>query len=359
MPHARVNEVDLLRFIAALAVVFFHYTFRGYAGDGLSAMPYPLLAPFAKYGYLGAPLFFIISGFVILMSAEGGSLRSFAVSRFVRLYPAFWACCTMTFAAIIAIGTPRFEATVGEYLVNMTMLSGFFGVPSIDGAYWSLFVEMKFYVLVGVVLLIGRIHQVQPLLIAWLALSVALEIHPSRILRYFLIVDYSAYFIAGATYFLMWSRGVSPTRICIVLVCWGLAMFQAVNFLPGFEKQYSTGMSAYVTCGIVTVFFLSMVLVSLRLTGVLGRQRWLLAGALTYPLYLLHENIGFMVFNLAYPAVNPHVLLWGTVAAVLAAAYAVHMLVEKRFSLPLKRAINHLLDAAHRLTLRAGLRWLK
>ncbi|MDD5250387.1 MAG: hypothetical protein PHY45_15495, partial [Rhodocyclaceae bacterium] len=54
----RVNEIDLLRFVAALSVVFFHYSFRGYAADAMSVMPYPLLAPFSKYGYLGVELFF-------------------------------------------------------------------------------------------------------------------------------------------------------------------------------------------------------------------------------------------------------------------------------------------------------------
>ena len=85
MTKSRVNEIDLLRFIAALAVVFFHYTFRGYAADAMTIMPYPLLAPFSKYGYLGVELFFMISGFVILMTAANGSLRKFVVSRFVRL----------------------------------------------------------------------------------------------------------------------------------------------------------------------------------------------------------------------------------------------------------------------------------
>ena len=97
MKNTRVNEIDLLRFFAALAVVFFHYSFRGYAADAMSIMPYPLLASLSKYGYLGVELFFMISGFVILMTAANGSLRSFAISRIVRLYPAFWACCTVTF----------------------------------------------------------------------------------------------------------------------------------------------------------------------------------------------------------------------------------------------------------------------
>src|SRR2546430_7955970 len=84
----------------------------------MSVMPYPLLASVSKYGGLGVELFFMISGFVILMTAASGNLRRFIISRIVRLYPAFWACCTITFAVTIAIGEPRYSASVGQYLVD-------------------------------------------------------------------------------------------------------------------------------------------------------------------------------------------------------------------------------------------------
>ncbi len=58
MTNTRVNEIDLLRFIAALAVVFFHYSFRGYAADDMSAMPLLPLVSFSKYGHLDVNLFF-------------------------------------------------------------------------------------------------------------------------------------------------------------------------------------------------------------------------------------------------------------------------------------------------------------
>ena len=93
MNRERVHEIDLLRLLAALAVVFYHYGFRGYAADGMTHMPYPLLAPLAMYGYLGVQLFFMISGFVILMTASSGGLKSFVISRVVRLYPASMRLC--------------------------------------------------------------------------------------------------------------------------------------------------------------------------------------------------------------------------------------------------------------------------
>jgi peptidoglycan/LPS O-acetylase OafA/YrhL len=365
MKTSRVNEIDLLRLFAALTVVFYHYSFRGYAADDMSIMPYPLLAPYAKYGYLAVDLFFLISGFVILMTATGRSLRDFFASRVVRLYPAFWACCTITFVVIIAIGEPRFSASIGQYLVNLTLASGFVGVPAIDGIYWSLFVEIRFYALVAAVLLIRRIHQAQLFLILWLIASVALEIalqmlpvpmtgiaRSIDVLRVLLIVDYSAFLIAGATLFLVWSEGISLTRVAIVVVSWGLALYQSLHALTAFEEHYSTKMNSYIVAAIVTIFFLVMFLVSVRRTGFIGRHRWLMAGALTYPLYLLHQTIGFMIFDIAYPRVNPHLLLWGTVIAMIVAAYAIHVLVEERLSPPLKTALDYSFDAIERLKTR-------
>lgn len=355
MDKARVNEIDLLRFFAALMVVLFHYSFRGYAADGYSPMPYPLLAPFAKYGYLGVELFFMVSGFVILMTAASGSLRKFVVSRIVRLYPAFWVSVTVTFVAIMAFGGELFNATFSQYFINMTMLNGFVGVPSIDGVYWSLFVELKFYALVSFILVIGRIHHAQVLLLLWLFLTVTLEIFPIKTLRYFLITDYAAYFIAGAMSFLVWSRGLSSVRVGVFLVAWVVALRQSVSGLPNFENHYNESMNSYVVMGIVSAFFLIVFLISVRKTGWVARKRWVVAGALTYPLYLIHQKVGYMLIGIAYPAINPHVVLWGTLSLTLAMSFTIYFFIEKRTAAPLKQLINSTLDmGTHRISLRVS-----
>ncbi len=344
MTKNRVNEIDLLRFFAVLLVVFFHYSFRGYAADGFSAMPYPLLAPIAKYGYLGVDLFFMISGFVILMTASGGSVRNFVISRLVRLYPAFWACCTITFLVTILIGQPVFSASISQYLINMTMLSGFIGVDSIDGAYWSLFIEIRFYAFVIVILALRKINQACFFLILWLICSFIFEILHINRLRRFFIIDYSPYFIAGAMYFLVWSQGISLTKIGIIIASWGLAIYNSIKILPELEKTYNTTMNSYVVAGLVTSFFLVLFLVSIQRTGFIGRNRWIIVGSLTYPLYLLHQFIGFMIFNVAYPTINNHILLWSTIILMMGLAYAVNVLVEKRFSPLMKNSLNHFFD---------------
>lgn len=344
MTDTRVNELDPLRFLAAFAVVFFHYAFRGHAGDAMSSMPYPLLAPYAKYGYLGLELLFMISGFVISMTACSRSVRQFVISRIARLYPAFWVCCTITFVVTVAIGAPRYATSVAEYLANMTMVSAFFGVPMLDGAYWFLYVELIFYALVAAALLIGGKDRFHFFLIGWLLIEVVFVAVPSMRVSTRLLADYSVCFIAGAAFFLIWSQGLSATRIATVATAFGLAFIQAIDRLPGFEKHYGTTMDRRVVAGILVTSFLLMLLIALKRSGPLARARWALAGAISYPIYLLHQHIGFMIFNALYPAINPHVLFWSTIALVTAAGYLVHVFVEARFSRPMLTAVNRIAD---------------
>ena len=344
MLNKRINEIDLLRFISAVFVVFFHYSFRGYAADSMTVMPYTILSPFSRYGYLGVEMFFMISGFVILMTAENENLRGFLISRMVRLYPAFWACCTLTFIVIVVYGLPRYSASGREYLANMTLMGNILKVPPMDGAYWSLFVEIRFYALVAAVLIIGKIHQMEKFMLAWLAISVALEAFPVEKLYVLFIVDYSAYFIAGATYFLIWSKGFSFARIAVLVVSWGMAVFQAVGNLTDFDYYFHISTNAFAVAMIVTSFFAVMLLIATGRTGFFREARWLKIGALTYPLYLLHENIGFITFNHLYHKVNVNLIFWGTVLLMLILAHIIHKMVEKPLSRVMKKGLNSLAD---------------
>lgn len=343
--NGRVNELDLLRFLAAISVVLFHYSFRGYAADALSALPYPDLSVVARYGYLGVHLFFLISGFVILMSAADGNLKNFIISRTVRLYPAFWVCCTITFVLIATIGSPRLTASLSQYLLNMTLMSNALGVPPIDGVYWSLFVEIKFYMLVAVILAFGLIRQAEWILVAWLVATVALTALPIGILRSLLLSDYSPYFIGGAMSYLVWSKGASLLRSGTLLTAWIVALYQSLRELTEFDAHYHTQLNIYVVIAIITGFFLVMHLVAHRRSGLLGRQQWQTIGALTYPLYLLHQNIGYMLFNVGYPQLNPHLLFWGTVGLMLFMAYSVNVLIERRLAFRLKAFLRTVLNA--------------
>ncbi|WP_321821182.1 MULTISPECIES: acyltransferase [unclassified Burkholderia] len=348
MKSSRIPELDLLRFVAAIAVVFFHYAFRGYAADDLTTMHYPALEPVAQYGFLGVHLFFMISGFVILMTAGDGSVKRFIASRASRLLPAFWVCCTITFLVTLAIGGDRFGATWRQYVVNMITLGGGFGADPIDGAYWSLGAELRFYRLVCILLIIGQIDRAERWLFAWLIGTVLVELFPFIKLKGFLVTDYAGFFIAGAACFLIRDRGLSRSRVALVCASWGLSLYHEFQLLPNFGENFGRELNPVIVAIAMTAFFVVILALALRRKPMLASPRWVWFGAVSYPLYLIHQNVGYMVFDQAAPFVSQDVLFWGVVAAAIGAAMLVHVTVEKPVAGVLKRTLLSALDALER-----------
>lgn len=340
----RINEVDLLRFIAAMMVVFFHYAFRGYMGVGenqLTLMPYPVLMTVAKYGFLGVDLFFMISGFVIIHSASTGDLQKFVSSRIVRLYPAFWVCCSLSLFVPLVVGGGFSWSLLNTYIVNLTMLNGFVDVPSIDGVYWSLFVEIKFYLLISIVLTLGLMHKVESLAVVWLFVSLILTRFPKTEIHSMLITDWSGYFIAGAAFFWIYQKGFNWLRIMLVMGSYILVIRNAIHKVYYHQLEFQTYFSKQIIVMTITAFFIVFLLITIKKTGILRKMEWRVLGAITYPLYLLHSNIGFLTFNHLYPKYNEHILLWGTIFLMLIFSYMVHVFCER----PISKEIRYFLTA--------------
>jgi peptidoglycan/LPS O-acetylase OafA/YrhL len=261
----------------------------------------------------------------------------------VRLYPAFWACCTLTALGIWVWGAPRYAVGGVQYLVNMTMLAEFVKVAPVDGVYWSLIVEIKFYVMVAVLLALRRLHQVELFLLGWLLLGYAMQWRPVWTVQYALVTEYCAYFAAGSAFYLVWQSGLTARRAAILALAYPLALWQSVAALPAFERSLATSMSRPVVLVLVTLCFLAMAAVAWRRTGALRWGNFTLVGAITYPLYLLHQNLGYIAFNQLHGLVNVHLLFWGVIGAMVALSYAVHRCVERPLAKPAKAWLQRLL----------------
>lgn len=330
----RFYEIDLLRFLAALAVVLYHYTFRGFAEGGYSPVEYPVLGEIFKYGLYGVQLFFIISGFVILMTATKRDAASFVISRITRLYPAFWVCVSLTAAVVLWKGGELFQVGLVQYLFNLSMISGFAGVEMVDGVYWTLLVEIKFYVLIFALLLFGQIKRIEWFLAFWLGLTaVSMFIALPKIITFLFLTDWSPFFIAGALFYRVRQSGFALPRAAMLGVSLALSLWQNLREIKQLEVLYKSDFSPYISSSVILLCFAIFLTISLRMTRGFSSVKLIKLGVLTYPLYLIHQNIGFMVFHEVGDSANRYVLLAGLVLVMMLVAWLIHRVIEQPLGL--------------------------
>lgn len=261
----RVSELDLFRFLAAAAVTLYH------------------LHDF-KYGYLGVNFFFMLSGFVILWTAERRNWVGFCISRFSRLYPTFWACMAIVILYLWATGEQL--PSLYAVMANATMAAGYLNADYIDGVYWTLQVELKFYFLIFLLLIARQIPRIEAWLWIWLAAGSLGQF--SSVLGSLSLHPYHSYFIGGCALYLLWSQGVDWRRLALVLCC---ALAAAVHATAQIEQFVSGDYRKWIPASVVLGFYGIMFVLAMKWLS-FSHPLWVQLGATSYPLYLLHNIIG-------------------------------------------------------------------
>jgi len=355
--RGRVETLDLLRALAVLAVLFYHYAFRGAAADGFTDISLPALVPLAKYGSLGVQLFFVISGFVIAYSAEGRTAAGFAIARVARIYPAFLFCMTLTFVVTLAIGAPRFEAGAGQWLANLIIVAPALKQPFMDGAYWSIVNEITFYGWVFVLMALGLFRrEIVFIVIVWIAISIVNEtmLH-SGLLRRLFVTDQSGFFCAGLVLYEIF-RGRRDRTVMLLLALAALtAIDQALIGAAWSRAHYQVDLDNLVIAAI-SLASIGAVALAMQVRRLPVPSGVIVAvGGLTYPLYLLHQHIGYMLLNTLAERASPVVLIAAAMLAMLLGAWLVWRVVERPAQRWLKAILTRGLQyLGSRMNLAAG-----
>lgn len=156
--------VDSIRGIAALAVIYIHIAEvahkNGFTSNSLEYYLFYFFAEYFDLGKIAVVMFFAVSGFVIpfsLLKAGNAPLRGFAISRFFRLYPAYWLSMILALAIIPLVRGDVF--TLKQIIANTTMLQQFLGQQNILGVYWTLQIEIIFYIVSGMLFYVRLLHK--------------------------------------------------------------------------------------------------------------------------------------------------------------------------------------------------------
>lgn len=334
--HRRLTFLDGLRGIAILVVMLFHSYVRW-----PDLLPYHdrfARTPIFLYGWLGVDLFFLISGFVIFMTLEKcDGFRDFISRRWLRLFPAMLICSLAVFVSVSlfperpAGGLVWRDLLPGLTFIEPSWWGMLLGSPQgvVEGAFWSLFVEVKFYFIAGLLYFaIGGRRMVMALTALFLcaaAVSRLQHAFPDMPLRIPLLILQAAsagqfgWFAAGALFYRYFHerRGSLFALACVV----ALAAAAATGGLrPG------------QTAAALVVVALFAAAVSLpALQKILSLRVLLYLGFVSYPLYLLHENMMVaMIVKMgrAAPWVPAILMPLPPILAVIAAASLIAVYIE-------------------------------
>ncbi len=290
--------LDLFRFFSAIGV-FFHHTFLFH------------------YGRLGIYLFFMISGFVIYFSLNKG-VKEYIVGRFVRLYPTFWICATITFLVTLVYGN---AIAIKHYLIGLLMFNSGHMETMIDGSYWTLTFELLFYFYIGVFVWLFTTKRLAWFYTSWLLISFFSFYFAVDQVFFFklLSVRFAPYFIFGGVLALIvdkWDTVKLKSKILystVLLGSWLMPIYISSKLqdqketITNFTGSFDKGELVIVEV-LFTVMFLGVFLSRFDFaTNKCFAKIALTLGSITYPLYLLHWKIGDTIishYNNAYGVIT-------------------------------------------------------
>ncbi|CAN5413636.1 acyltransferase family protein [soil metagenome] len=311
----RLSELDALRGIGALAVVIFHYTTRFHE-------KFPD-APHVPFNFIGGNyrvlLFFAISGFAIFFTLDKvKTAPDFILNRFSRLYPAYWVAMLLTLGFEYLGGVTVLQVPPVAILANFSMLEGFVFMPAVDGAYWTLTVEIGFYASMLMLWMGPGARRLEPLLLLWLACKWLLYLWPAMMperLVMLMVLRYIPFFAIGMLSYRVWAgkRRWSQQLPYLAAVLLTIAVCETRDLL---------------VMGLLLVAcFWAMVEGYLAFLCV---RPLLWFGSISYSFYLVHQNIGFVVMLKAAAAgLNPWIGFFLAIAVAVGLGALINHYVER------------------------------
>ena len=341
----RIDYLDGHRGIAILLVIFFHAFSRW-----TELVPYTdtyAQFPLFQYGFLGVQLFFLLSGFVILMTLEKCvDFKNFLYRRWLRLFPAMLICSVIIYLSANFFferpnGTPLAKDLIpGLTFIDPYILSKLIGtVKSIEGAFWSLYVEFKFYIISAFLyFIIGSRKLVVSLFILFVFGTAAIQLDQkfnNIILHFFssishhLSFKYFGWFAAGSSFYMYTKEDNKKWFFLGVIMCIFSSMATAMN-------SNSLGTLIAILC--ISIFF-SLSLVNRSIQELLSNKILLFFGYVSYPLYLLHENM-MISLTIKYSTTLPDSINFLLPVFAIALISGVAFIIARYIEKPVKNTIS-------------------
>ncbi len=365
----RYMLLEPLRGLAALWVFCFHFHFS----ESFQAAC-PRLHAVLKAGALGIPMFFVLSGYCITASAQSAlrhkeSTGSFLYRRLRRIYPPYWFSILVVISIPFLIEllsslktgryTPPTPANLNYGFLNYGLVDWFlvgtltqvfvpvreattlqYKFTTINAVYWTLAIEVQFYLAVTLAIYLRRCYTV---LLTVTAVSLPFLFVPTSMLVG-VFLPFWPMFAVGVLLYWVLERGLAPSRLLRPSL-WPLAWMCLVGLLVGFIFYLISGspinhlafaagfaLCLYLGEGLDRPFA-ERVLSSKRLAVRMIAVTSMSLGAMSYSLYLLHGRLQFLSIQVLRQVFPPNSIIFdlAVIAVTCVACFLFYHFCERPF----------------------------
>ncbi len=296
--------VDALRGVAATWVVLCHAIIGGHLPDLAARLPRPVVA-LMEAGRVPVSIFFVLSGFVIAYSVSRHEVNArfvgrFALRRSIRLDPPYWAAIALT----LAIGYASQFFVAGKVYplpepwsvaAHLLYLQEILGAPEINIAFWTLCLEVQFYLVFCLLLALAhRFRRDEADRRSTLAIFVpVMMVSAAWPLRIAPFASLEPWFLPSWYGFLV---GMAA--------CWAMLRIIPAWLFVAYVLLLCVGVARYPDINVITCILTASLLYLAARLGTLSTWlgfRWLLfLGSISYSLYLMHNPITGAFYRVAY-----------------------------------------------------------
>ena len=316
--YPRYHLLDPLRGLAIACVLASHFTAPG----GTASTFHDQVVSFTRHGYVGVALFFVISGYCIA-GAAARSMESvrpasrFLRHRFRRIFPPYWF--SIFLAVALALGTvfiggkswaSIFPLDLRGWLLNFVLLQGPFAAGDIQSVYWSLTIELQFYLVVGCFLLM-------PFRTEWLVASLAvltgiLRPIPSLQLTGTFVAHWGQFAAGMACFYWLFNARDSRLAAVVILLATSLSAMVAgftnprpFEWTGSFSRPLIDALAVALSILLIAIHWADIKICRWRAVALMG---WV--GSISYSLYLTHSLVGVRVMNIGMRLTGLNGLWW-------------------------------------------------
>ena len=340
-PSKRIVELDVLRALAAINLVLFHFTHvysvkYGYSSD---------LGFDFVYGKYGVSMFFMLSGFVnALTILRKRQPKEFIASRIIRIIPSYYLVIGMNLVLLTMLPMSGFYPmyTGEQVAANLTIVPALFGQECMEPVTWTLQIEVLFYGLILLMFIGGALRKPLAMMFWYLGLCMAgiwsieyltaIDANASVIagltfFRKIMILDYMPLFFIGMLTHQIWNQSGS--------LKWNLVGITAAAIVFHVIDRHDYNPAA--TLLMIGTLFLS----AYGKLPFLRRKPLVFISTISYSLYLLHNNLGCaFIYRMQQMGFSPIASMLLGLAFITVISTIVTFWIERPLSMQLRKLWN-------------------